>query len=258
MPAEAFTRVFVTVDAFLVIFLAFAFALGNGWATALRLGINPYIAPFMQPAVDLAVIGLMVGIRYLAIHGWTDEQLKLPRRWLRFFGFLTLAMNTALPISERHYGRAAWDAIGPILLIAWSELAPWLLRAIYSVRAMQEEVVPQQAPPMEDASGEEEPQRDSGPAEPQPEAEDTTRKILAVRVGTPQEVVAQWLREWARKGRTYAENPAAALHREMAECPQAFRLTNDVGRRRLGQICAATWDEMYEKGEVKTPRPTAA
>ncbi|MFD4858452.1 hypothetical protein [Streptomyces atratus] len=134
MPGETFTRVFITVDSGIVLLLTFAFMFGNGWETAKILGVHYLIAPLIQPAVDLAVVGLMVGLRYLAAHGWTDEELRKPRTWLRIFGAMTLAMNTALPLHQHHYGRAAWDAIGPVLLIAWSELAPWLLRAIYTVR----------------------------------------------------------------------------------------------------------------------------
>ncbi|MFJ1700376.1 hypothetical protein ACIOHC_35895 [Streptomyces sp. NPDC088252] len=134
MPGETFTRVFITVDSGIVLLLTFAFMFGNGWETAKILGVHYLIAPLIQPAVDLAVVGLMVGLRYLAAHGWTDEELRKPRAWLRIFGAMTLAMNTALPLHQHHFGRAAWDAIGPVLLIAWSELAPWLLRAIYTVR----------------------------------------------------------------------------------------------------------------------------
>ncbi|OFB40106.1 hypothetical protein CcI156_12630 [Frankia sp. CcI156] len=37
---------------------------------------------------------------------------------------MTLALNTAEPIIEGHYGRAALDAIGCCLLIGWSHIAP--------------------------------------------------------------------------------------------------------------------------------------
>ncbi|MFI0265666.1 hypothetical protein [Streptomyces luteogriseus] len=245
MPAEGFTRVFITVDAALVIFLAFAFAFGNGWETARRLGINPYIAPLIQPSVDLAVIGLMVGIRYLAVHGWTDEQLQMPRRWLRFFGLLTMAMNTALPLSQHHWGRAAWDAIGPILLIAWSELAPWLLRAIHSVRAEQLAHQPHKVP---------EPEAQESEPEAEPEPEIKRRKVVAVRSGTPQEIVEDWLKDWDKKGHTYAENPAAALRREMRRVPQAFQLSQRVSDRWIGKLCQDTWDKLFDQGEVTTRR----
>jgi hypothetical protein len=246
MPAEGFTRVFVTVDAFLVIFLAFAFAFGNGWTTALRLGINPYIAPFMQPAVDLAVIGLMVGIRYLAVHGWTDDQLKLPRRWLRCFGFLTLAMNCALPLTERHWGRAAWDAIGPLLLIAWSELAPWLLRAIYSVR---------QAEQVEQTEQAEEPEPQVAA---QPPAPPSKGLVFTMFRGTPREVVRAFLLDWDKQGRTYAEEPAAALKALRDRHPRAVQLSNPVGDRRIGQLCQEIWDSLYADGMVSTPRQVTA
>lgn len=263
MPGETFTRVFITVDSALVILLAFAFAFGNGWTTAQRLGIHPYIAPLIQPAVDLAVIGLMVGLRYLAVHGWSDEQLKKPRRWLRFFGLMTLAMNTALPLHEGHYGRAAWDAIGPILLIAWSELAPWLLRAIYSVRqealavaALEateavEPVTPVQ--PMSEVPVVEEPEVEDEPDEVVVEDEPVAEELTALQLasGNTRRIAHAWLADWLAKGRTYEENPTAALHKLMKDDPRAFGMERAVSRERLGQLCREEWPKVIAEAQRK-------
>lgn len=258
MPGEAFTRVFITVDSALVILLAFAFAFGNGWDTARMLGINPYIAPLIQPAVDLAVIGLMIGLRYLAMHGWSDEQLKKPRRWLRCFGLMTLAMNTALPLHEGHFGRAAWDAIGPILLIAWSELAPWLLRAIYSVRqealaaaALETTQAAEPVAPVQPA-----PEvlvvavpEDEVPVEDEPVAEPP--KALQLAMGNTRSIVHAWLADWHAKGRTYEDNPTAALHKLVKGDPKAFGMEKAVTRERLGQLCRDEWPKVITEAQQR-------
>jgi hypothetical protein len=53
---------------------------------------------------------------------------------LRFCGVLTLALNTAGSIADRQYGTALVDTVGPALLMGWSEVGPWMLRQIHTVR----------------------------------------------------------------------------------------------------------------------------
>jgi hypothetical protein len=53
-------------------------------------------------------------------------------RMLRFCGLLTLALNTAGALSHREYGTALVDAVGPALLMLWSEVGPWTLRQIHA------------------------------------------------------------------------------------------------------------------------------
>jgi hypothetical protein len=99
----------------------------------LDLGITAWIAWLVAPAVDLSVIGLLTGMRFLSLHGYADAQLAGLQRMLRFCGLLTLALNTAGAIGHRQYGTALVDAVGPALLIGWSEAGPWLLRQIHAV-----------------------------------------------------------------------------------------------------------------------------
>lgn len=249
LPDGRPTRVFVTVDAATVILLAFAFGFGNGWATARILGINPWIAPLIQPAVDLAVVGLMVGIRYLAIHGWTDRQLTKPRRWLQAFGAMTLSMNVALPLTEHHLGRAAWDAVGPILLIAWSELAPWLLRAIYSVRAEQAALYEPKNPgpraepgPLEE---EPEPEEEEDPSVPDPEPEHAN--VIDITSANLRDLVRQFCIDWDQKGKTYTGLIGAAY--------QALNPIHPRTRRQFAGLCREEWDRLFATGVVRTPRP---
>jgi hypothetical protein len=95
--------------------------------------MTAWIAWMVAPAVDLSVIGLLAGMRFLSMHGYTDAQLAGLQRMLRFCGLLTLALNTAGSLSHRQYGTALVDAVGPALLIGWSETGPWLLRQIHAV-----------------------------------------------------------------------------------------------------------------------------
>jgi hypothetical protein len=46
----------------------------------------------------------------------------------------TLALDVADPLVTGHYGKAAFDAVGPLLLIGWAEVGPVLLQAIASIR----------------------------------------------------------------------------------------------------------------------------
>src|SRR6185312_15897490 len=113
--------------------MTFAFSLGNVTQLCLDLGIKAWIAWLVGPAVDLSVVGLLAGMRFLSLHGYTGAQLAGLQRMLRFCGALTLALNTAESLSHRQYGTALVDAVGPALLIGWSEVGPWMLRQIHTV-----------------------------------------------------------------------------------------------------------------------------
>ena len=133
LPGEALTRRAVTVIAAAIVMMTFAFSLGNVTRLCLDLGITAWIAWLVGPAVDLSVVGLLTGMRYLSLHGYTDAQLAKLQRMLRFCGLLTLALNTAGALGHRQFGTALVDAVGPALLIGWSEVGPWMLRQIHAV-----------------------------------------------------------------------------------------------------------------------------
>ena len=116
-----------------IVVITFAFSLGNVTRLCLELGITAWIAWLVGPAVDLSVIGLLTGMGFLSLHGYADAQLAKLNRMLRFCGLLTVALNTAGAISHREYGTALVDAVGPALLMLWSETGPWLLRQIHAV-----------------------------------------------------------------------------------------------------------------------------
>ncbi|GAA5087535.1 hypothetical protein HNP84_010303 [Thermocatellispora tengchongensis] len=129
--ADALTRRTVTTTMITIALLTFAFSFGNVWALGLRLGVAPWLAPLIGPAVDLSVIGLIVGIRHLTLMGVTTAELRPARLLLAFSGLATLALNVAEPAIQGQYGKAAFDAVGPLLLIGWSEVGPYLLSRLH-------------------------------------------------------------------------------------------------------------------------------
>jgi hypothetical protein len=113
-----------------VVGLTFLFGFGNVWALALSLGVVPWVAPLVAPAVDLSILGLLLAIRRLVLEG-VDRSLIAPaRRLLIVTSLMTLALNVAEPLINHEYGRAAFDAVGPVLLIGWAEVGPGLLEAM--------------------------------------------------------------------------------------------------------------------------------
>jgi hypothetical protein len=144
-PGEALTRRAVTVVTAAIMLMTFAFSLGNVTRLCLGLGITAWIAWLVAPAVDLSVIGLLAGMRFLSVHGYTDAQLAGLQRMLRFCGLLTLALNTAGALGHHQVGTALVDAVGPALLIGWSEAGPWMLRQIHAVCPPPVSAQPEQA-----------------------------------------------------------------------------------------------------------------
>lgn len=120
----------VTVIMSVVVGLTFLFGFGNVLNLALRLGVPVWVAPLVSPAVDLSILGLLLGIRQLALAGATPVQLRPARRLLVFASAVTLALNVADPLVAGEYGKAAFDAVGSLLLIGWAEVGPDLLRAL--------------------------------------------------------------------------------------------------------------------------------
>ncbi|WP_220131296.1 hypothetical protein [Streptomyces sp. PT12] len=81
-----------------VIGLTFLFGFGNVLALGLRLGVPAYVAPLVAPAVDLSVLGLLLGVRYLALNGASREEIRPARRLLILASVMTLALNITEPL----------------------------------------------------------------------------------------------------------------------------------------------------------------
>ncbi|MYW92377.1 hypothetical protein G3I59_31995 [Amycolatopsis rubida] len=121
---------FVTVTMGLVIGLTFLFGFGNVLNLALKLQVPAFVAPLVAPAVDLTVLGLLVGTRQLALSGASEEVLRPARRLLLAASVVTLLLNVADPVFAGQWGKAAFDSVGPLLLIGVCEAGPGLLRAL--------------------------------------------------------------------------------------------------------------------------------
>ena len=123
-------RRMVTIVAFVIAGLSFAFGFGNGWTLGLQLGVPNWIAPLVAPAVDLSVVALLVTIQFLRSRG-LGGKLVGPRLLLVACGGVTLALNVTRPILVDELGKACFDAIAPLLLIGWSEVGPRLLLLLH-------------------------------------------------------------------------------------------------------------------------------
>lgn len=117
LAGEVFTRRVITVVLASITALTFAFGFGNVWALGRSLGVPPFVAPLVGPAVDLSVAGLLIGIRHLSMAGVPSSQLRPARVLLTACGAATLALNIAGPVTAGAYGQAAFDSVGPGLLI---------------------------------------------------------------------------------------------------------------------------------------------
>lgn len=94
----------VTVIMGVVVGLTFLFGFGNVLSLALRLGVPVRVAPLVAPAVDLSVLGLLLGTRYLALAGASADLLRPACRLLMFASVVTLALNVADPLVAGEFG----------------------------------------------------------------------------------------------------------------------------------------------------------
>ena len=213
---EELTRRAITVITTLIVAMALAFSVVNVTRLSLDLGVTGWIAWLIGPSVDLSVIGLLTGIRFLSLHGHSHRQLAKMHRFLRFCGLLTLGLNIAGALWHLQFGTAAVDAIGPVLLIGWSEIGPWLLREINAVwsSAAREQMTAER------------PQASS--AAPARSAELPTRLLARTRelddehrAATGRPISRDNLRERLQIGRDRASDLIAAVRAEAAvgACP---------------------------------------
>jgi hypothetical protein len=212
-PGEALTRRAVTVVTAAIMLMTFAFSLGNVTRLCLSLGITAWIAWLVAPAVDLSVVGLLTGMRFLSQHGYTDDQLAGLQRMLRFCGLLTLALNTAGALGHRQFGTALVDAVGPALLIGWSEAGPWMLRQIHAVCPPPAPAQPEQVP---DPRGQQTAPAPASPALPARLLARTRELDAEHRAETGRPISRDNLRARLRIGRDRASALVTAVRAEVA------------------------------------------
>ena len=78
----------------------------------------------------MRVLGLLLATRHLALTGAPVDMLRPACRLLIFARVVTLGLNVAEPLVAGQVGKAAFDAVGPLLLISSSEVGRGLLQAI--------------------------------------------------------------------------------------------------------------------------------
>lgn len=140
MSEQAHVRRIVQVIMATVVGLTFLFGFGNVLTLGLRLGVPGWIAPLVAPAVNLSVMGLLLGLHQMAANGVGEEQLKPVRRLLMFCSSVTLALNIADPVIAGEYGKAAFDSVGPLLLIGWSDVGARLLQGLSCAQRTRSDV----------------------------------------------------------------------------------------------------------------------
>jgi hypothetical protein len=129
---ERFARRVVTGCAVLVVAACFGFSFGNVLALGRYLAVPEWVAWLVAPAVDLTVVGLIVGVRHLSLRGVEGRRLRPARLLLVAAGLATWALNTAHALFVRgHLGVVAYDSLAPLLLIGWAEVGPWFLRQFH-------------------------------------------------------------------------------------------------------------------------------
>jgi hypothetical protein len=78
-PGERFARRVVTGCAVLVVAACFGFSFGNVLALGRYLAVPERVAWLVAPAVDLTVVGLIVGVRHLSLRGVEGRRLRPAR-----------------------------------------------------------------------------------------------------------------------------------------------------------------------------------
>jgi hypothetical protein len=137
-PGERFARRVVTGCAVLVMAACFGFSFGNVLALGRYLAVPEWVAWLVAPAVDLTVVGLIVGVRHLSLRGVEGRRLRPARLLLVAAGLATWALNTAHALFVRgHLGVVAYDSLAPLLLIGWAEVGPWFLRQFRAAAAWE-------------------------------------------------------------------------------------------------------------------------
>jgi hypothetical protein len=122
------TRVVVTVTSAVIAVCAFAFSFGNIRRLALAWGVPAPISPLVAPMLDVSVVGLMIAVRQLSLHGVPGRALVGARLLMLVCAVTTWGLNVAQAILDHRWGGVVIDSVAPALLLGWAEVGPTLLR----------------------------------------------------------------------------------------------------------------------------------
>jgi hypothetical protein len=230
----------VTVIMGIVVGLTFMFGFGNVLNLVLRLGVPTWVAPLVAPAVDLSILGLLLGTRHLALTGASPDVLRPARRLLSFASVVTLALNVAEPLVASEFGKAAFDAVGPLLLIGWSEVGPGLLQAIGATSRVPVASVIGRPESTVNANS------DDGVSESRPQLnEDVARQDCQQAIGrhAPEALLAKARREDAAQ-RAAHQKPISA---------DTLRVRLGVGAARARWLVKVVRSEFEEQADAQRP-----
>ena len=141
-PGDRSTRWAVTLTGSVIGLCAFTFSFGNIWHLALAWGIPAPIAPLVAPMLDVSVVGLMVAIRQLALHGIPTRQLLGARLLMLACAATTWGLNIAQSVLDQRWGAVVIDSVAPALLLGWAEVGPTLLRLTTTVTTVESTTAP--------------------------------------------------------------------------------------------------------------------
>lgn len=114
--------------------LAFLFSFGNVGDLGVHLGIDKRIAYLTGPGVDLTATGMIVAATWLSYRGRTERELLRVHVLSVICALMMFGLNCGPAIYIRHYQLAAFNAVGPFLLMAMGFVGPWLLRQLAEAR----------------------------------------------------------------------------------------------------------------------------
>ncbi len=247
------TRRAITSGVVLVLLLVFAFSYGNitGWGLSKHLPV--YLAVLLSPTLDITVLALIAGLRYLSLSGVAGRRLLPARLFLIAGGVGTWALNTAGAWSNGKLGpdlsKVALDSIAPGLLIAWGEALPWFLRLFHEVAAREAAVkvpppAPVGAPPAVVASPV--PALEAGPSRDAPPTPARATSRSRSRPGQPSRTAASTsttarMRAHARDELAAGREPegTAVARRFGADPSLGRRAVREARAERAGQALAA-------------------
>jgi hypothetical protein len=135
---ERFIFIFTVVVAVIAIVptLTFIFSFGNVGELGVSLNVDWRLAFLTGPAIDLSVVGLIVAGSYLSHRGWSEKQLWPIHLMSVVCGLTMIALNCGQAVYKHHWRLASFDAVGPLLLIGWGFIGPWLLRQLFEARTV--------------------------------------------------------------------------------------------------------------------------
>jgi hypothetical protein len=251
LAGERGVRRFVTVLAVTVGGLCFLFSAGNVYQLAVDLQLWAWIRPLVAPAVDLSLVALVVGIRFLARRGLSGAELRRPRLFLLAVGLAAWALNTAGAVAQRDWGKAAFDSLAPGLLVGWAEVLPWFLRQFHAVTRPAEDRPPVPVPVSTPTVGE------TG-ARPIPAGDGArvpSRPRRASRPSRPTRTGTTGPAELAERARTVAAAFQAEHGRRISR--DALGRALHVGNRVAGELLRAVRETPPQAAVPAVPPPAA-